>query len=82
MFFTSASLWKMLSDHASEFFADMPEALRVVFEFVWKARWFIIALAAMVIIYNIIMVVLPYIIWMVILKQVFGGFLTLFTLGG
>lgn len=82
MFFTSAPLWKMLSDYASEFFADMPEALRVVLEFVWKARWFIIALAAMAIVYNIVMVVLPYLMWMIILKQVFGGFLSIFTLGG
>lgn len=82
MLFTSAPLWKMFSEHATEFLAELPEAIRVVLEFVWKARWFILALVAMTILYNIIMVVLPYIIWTIILKQVFGGFITLFTLGG
>jgi hypothetical protein len=78
MFFTSAPLWKLFKENISDIVAGMPEVFRIIFEFLWKARWFIVASIAMLVTYNIVMALLPYIIWTFILKNIFGGLFSLF----
>lgn len=80
MFFTSAPLWKIFKDNIAEVVAGMPEVFRIIFEFLWKARWFIVATVAIVAAYHVVMVVLPYLLWAFILKKVFGGLFALFSL--
>ena len=55
---------------------ELPEGLRVVFEFVWKARWFIVAGGVLYSLYTMVMVALPYLMWSLIIKMVLGSFLS------
>lgn len=72
------SILKSLQTLFQSIVGDLPEGMRVIFEFVWKARWFIVSGMAMVMVYNVVMQVLPYLMWIYVGKSVFGGLFTLF----
>lgn len=67
---------KQLQDAFQSVLSDVPEGLRVIFEFVWKARWFIVAGVVLYSLYTMVMVALPYLMWSLIIKMVLGSFLS------
>jgi hypothetical protein len=55
---------------------ELPEGLRVVTEFVWKARWFIVGGFVLYSLYTMVMVALPFLMWSMVIKMVLGSFLS------
>lgn len=60
--------------------SDIPEGLRVVLEFVWKCRWFIVGGFVVFGLYTMVMTVLPFLLWSWAIKSVVGGLFTFFSL--
>ncbi len=56
--------------------SDVPEGLRVIFEFVWKIRWFIVGGCILYSLYTMMMVALPFLMWSMVIKMVLGSFLS------
>ena len=56
--------------------SDVPEGLRVIFEFVWKIRWFIVGGFVLYSLYTMVMVALPFLMWSMVIKMVLGSFLS------
>ena len=56
--------------------SDVPEGLRVIFEFVWKIRWFIVGGFVLYSLYTMMMVALPFLMWSMVIKMVLGSFLS------
>ena len=67
---------KQLQDVFRSVIGELPEGLRVITEFVWKARWFIVAGVVLYSLYTMVMVALPYLMWSLIIKMVLGSFLS------
>lgn len=74
------SMWKSLQSMFTEAFADMPEGLKVVTEFVWKIRWFLMMGFVLFGVYQLVMVVLPYLMWTFIIKMVVGSIFSFISL--
>ena len=72
--------WKSLQAVLTGILADLPDGLKVVTEFVWKCRWFIVWGFIVVGLYNMVMVALPYLLWSFIIKMVVGSIFSLITL--
>jgi len=53
--------------------SDIPEGLRVVLDFVWKARWFIVGGYVALLIYTLVMKVLPFLMWTWVAKSIVGS---------
>jgi hypothetical protein len=53
--------------------AGVPETLRVVLEFVWKARWFLIGLWVSLVVYSLVTKVLPFLMWTWVIKSIVGS---------
>ena len=53
--------------------SDIPEGLRVVLDFVWKARWFIVGGYVALLIYTLVMKVLPFLMWTWVVKSIVGS---------
>lgn len=60
------------------FLNDLPEGLKILTEFMWKCRWFIFATFVMVGLYNMFMVMLPYLLWSWVIKSGIGFLFSLF----
>lgn len=52
--------------------ADLPDGVKVVTEFLYKIRWFIVGGVVLFGVYQMVMVVLPYLMWMLLTKMVIG----------
>ena len=70
------SFLKSLQAAFQSVLSDVPEGLRVVFEFVWKARWFIVGGFVLYSLYTMVMVALPFLMWSMVIKMVLGSFLS------
>jgi hypothetical protein len=53
--------------------AGVPETLRVLLEFVWKARWFIVGGYVALLLYTLVMKVLPFLMWTWVAKSIVGS---------
>jgi hypothetical protein len=53
--------------------AGVPETLRVLLEFVWKARWFIVGLWVSLVVYSLVTKVLPFLLWSWVVKSIVGS---------
>ena len=53
--------------------SDIPEGLRVVLDFVWKARWFIVGGYVALLLYTLVMKVLPFLMWTWVAKSIIGS---------
>jgi len=53
--------------------SDIPEGLRVVLDFVWKARWFIVGGYVALLLYTLVMKVLPFLMWTWVVKSIVGS---------
>ena len=70
------SFLKSLQAAFQSVLSDVPEGLRVVFEFVWKIRWFIVGGCILYSLYTMMMVALPFLMWSWVIKMVLGSFLS------
>jgi len=61
---------KSLQSVFTSIVSDIPEGLRVVLEFIWKARWFIIGGYVALLVYTIVMKVLPFLMWTWVAKSI------------
>jgi hypothetical protein len=66
-------MWKQVQEVLAGLLADMPEGLKVLTEFVYRVRWFIVWGVVAVGMYNVVMVMLPYLMWSFIIKMVVGS---------
>ena len=57
--------------------AGVPETLRVLLEFVWKARWFLVGLWVSLVVYSLVTKVLPFLLWSWVIKSVVGSVFSL-----
>ena len=71
---------KSLQSVLSGILSDLPDGLKVVTEFVYKVRWFIVWGFVLVGLYNMVMTVLPYLMWTFIIKMVVGSIFSFITL--
>ena len=73
-------MWKQVQEVLAGLLADMPEGLKVVTEFVYRIRWFIVWGVVAVGMYNVVMVMLPYLMWSFIIKMVVGSIFSFISL--
>jgi uncharacterized membrane protein YiaA len=71
------SLFKSLQSILSGIFADLPDGVKILTEFVWRCRWFIVGGFVAVGVYNAVMVALPYFLWTMAIKLVVGSVFSL-----
>jgi hypothetical protein len=74
------SFFKSLQSVLSGVLADLPESVKVVTEFVYRVRWFIVWGFVLFGLYQMVMVVLPYLLWSFIIKMVVGSIFSFITL--
>ena len=67
------NLFKSLQAIFTSVLADIPEGLKVVLDFIWKARWFIVGGYAVLILYTLVMKVLPFLMWTWVVKSIVGS---------
>ena len=67
------SFLKSLQSIFSKVLSDLPDGVKVVTEFVYRVRWFIVWGFVLVGLYNMVMTVLPYLMWSFIIKMVVGS---------
>ena len=73
------SFLKSLELVVGQLLAGVPETLRVVLEFVWKARWFLVGYVVLATLYGIVMKVLPFLLWSFAIKSAVGSVFSLFS---
>jgi hypothetical protein len=73
-------MWKQVQEVLAGLLADMPEGLKVLTEFVYRVRWFIVWGVVAVGMYNVVMVALPYLMWSFIIKMVVGSIFSFISL--
>jgi hypothetical protein len=73
-------MWKQVQEVLAGLLADMPEGLKVLTEFVYRVRWFIVWGVVAVGMYNMVMVALPYLLWSFIIKMVVGSIFSFISL--
>ena len=59
--------------------SGVPDSLRVVLDFIWKCRWFIVAYVVFAAVYGVMMKVLPFLLWSWAIKATVGSFLSIFS---
>jgi hypothetical protein len=64
---------KSLQGLFTSILSDIPEGLRVVLDFLWKARWFIVGGYAALLLYTLAMKVLPFLMWTWVIKSIVGS---------
>jgi hypothetical protein len=74
------SFFKSLQSVFSGILADMPEGLKVVTEFIWKCRWFIVGAFVLIGVYQLVMVVLPFLLWTWVIKATIGSIFSIFSI--
>lgn len=67
------SWFKSLHAVFTSILSDIPEGLRVVLDFVWKARWFIVGGYVALLLYTLVMKVLPFLMWTWVIKSIVGS---------
>ena len=74
------SFLKSLQSIFSKVLSDLPDGVKVVTEFVYRVRWFIVWGFVLVGLYNMVMTVLPYLMWSFIIKMVVGSIFSFISL--
>ena len=70
------SLFKSLQGILSGIVSELPEGIKVVTEFVWRIRWFLLVGWVVWMVYQMVMVALPYLLISYGIKMVLGSFLS------
>ena len=71
------SFWKSLQGIFSGIVSELPEGIKVVTEFVWKARWFLLVGWLGWMVFQVVTQILPYLMWSFIIKSVLGSIFSL-----
>ena len=71
------SFWKSLQGILSGIFSELPEGVKMVTEFVWKARWFLLVGWLGWLTFQVVTQVLPYLMWSYLIKMVLGSIFSL-----
>lgn len=72
------SFLKSLHDVLQSMLAGVPESIRIVLDFIWKARWFAVGLWVSLVLYTMMMKVLPFLLWSWVIKSTLGSLLSIF----
>ena len=64
---------KSLQSVLSGIFSELPEGVKVVTEFVWRIRWFLLVGWLGWLTFQVVTQVLPYLMWTFIIKSVVGS---------
>lgn len=70
---------KSLQEVFQSVLAGVPEGLRVVLEFVWKVRWFLVGGYVALLLYTLVMKVLPFLLWSWAIKATLGSLFSIFS---
>lgn len=70
---------KSLQAVVGSLFADLPEGVKVVTEFLWKVRWFLLVGWVCWMVYQMVMVALPYLLISYGIKMVLGSVFSVFS---
>ena len=73
------SFFKSLQSVVGSMFADLPEGVKVVTEFLWKVRWFLLVGWVCWMVYQMVMVALPYLLISYGIKMVLGSVFSVFS---
>lgn len=71
------SILKSLQSLFATLMSDLPEGLRVVLDFLWRSRWFIVGGYVLLMVYTVVLKVLPFLMWSWVLKQIVGSLFSL-----
>lgn len=74
------SFLKSLQGMFQSILAEVPEGVKVLTEFLWKARWFLVVGFVLYGGYTMVMTALPYLMWSFIIKMVVGSLFSFFSL--
>ena len=67
------SLWKSLQSVLTGIVGELPEGIKVVTEFVWRVRWFLLVGWLGWMVYQMVTQILPYLMWSWVIKSVLGS---------
>jgi hypothetical protein len=66
---------KSLQTVFAKVMTELPEGVKLVTDFLWKVRWFLLTAWLGWLAFNVVTVMLPYLMWTFLLKSIFGAFL-------
>ncbi len=64
---------KSLQSVFSGILADLPDGVRIVTEFVWRVRWFLLVGWLGWMVFQVVTQVLPYLMWTWVIKSIVGS---------
>ena len=67
------SFFKTLQSVFGSIFAELPEGVKVLTEFIWKVRWFLLVGWLGWLVFEVVTKMLPYLMWSFIIKSLFGS---------
>ena len=67
------SLFKSLQGILSGIVSELPEGVKVVTEFVWRVRWFLLVGWLGWMVFQLVTQVLPYLMWTWVIKSIVGS---------
>jgi hypothetical protein len=65
--------FKSLQSVFSGILADLPDGVRIVTEFVWRVRWFLLVGWLGWMVFQLVTQVLPYLMWTWVIKSIVGS---------
>lgn len=65
--------FKSLQSVFSGILADLPDGVRIVTEFVWRIRWFLLVGWLGWMVFQVVTQVLPYLMWTWVIKSIVGS---------
>jgi len=74
------SFWKSLQGILSGIVSELPEGIKMVTEFLWKVRWFLLVGWLGWLTFQMVTQVLPYLMWSWVIKSVLGSVLPFLSL--
>jgi hypothetical protein len=67
------SFFKTLQSAFAGIFSELPEGVKVLTEFLWKARWFLLVGWLGWLVFEVVTKVLPYLMWSFLIKTLLGS---------
>jgi hypothetical protein len=74
------SFWKSLQGIFSGIVSELPEGIKMVTEFLWKVRWFLLVGWLGWLTFQMVTQVLPFLMWSWVIKSVLGSVLPFLSL--
>ena len=67
------SFFKTLQSALAGIFSELPEGVKLLTEFLWKARWFLLVGWLGWLVFEVVTKVLPYLMWTWVIKSIVGS---------